>query len=71
MRTSGDLTRFNTLGLNATANHLVTVSTLIELDKALHEAVVSEPIEVLGGRQQRGIAARDRGDATSRGNKRA
>ena len=49
MRTSGDLTRFNTLGLNATANHLVTVSTLVELDKALHEAVVSEPIEVLGG----------------------
>ncbi len=49
MRASGDLTQFNTLGLNATAERLVMVATAAELDRALIEAESKGPVHVLGG----------------------
>ena len=49
MDASGDLRHLNTLGLNATANRLVTVATVAELNQALIEARTRGPVHVLGG----------------------
>ena len=49
MRASGDLTQFNTLGLNATAERLVMVATAAELGQALIEAESKGSVHVLGG----------------------
>ena len=49
MDVDGDLSAFNTLGLEATAERLLIINTQADLDDALQAARSSGPITVLGG----------------------